>query len=72
MEKNMTGTIAQNIMSLTKSEQEQLFSIVNDHADLLSKVIPQVPLLEYITTGVAIDSINDPLIQAYKAWKSQK
>ena len=68
----MTGTIAQNVMSLTKSEQEQLFSIVNDHADLLIKVIPQVPLLEYIATGVAIDSINDPLIQAYNAWKNQK
>ena len=68
----MPGTIAQNVMSLTKSEQEQLFSIVNDHADLLIKVIPQVPLLEYIATGVAIDSINDPLIQAYNAWKNQK
>ena len=67
----MTSTIAQNVMSLTKSEQEQLFSIVNDHADLFVKVMPQIPLLEYIVTGVAIDAINDPLVHAYNAWKSQ-
>lgn len=65
----MNGTLAQNLMSLNISEQDRLFHILSQHADLLSKVIPNVSLLEYIATGQAINAVNDPTIRAYDMWK---
>ena len=67
----MTGTLAQNVMNLNESEQQQLFSLITDHADLFIKVIPQIPLLEYIATGSTINAGNDPLIHAYSVWKTK-
>jgi len=67
----MTGTLAQNVMSLSKSEQEQLFGLLNNHANLLNKVIPHIPLLEYIAAGVIVDTATDPMVQAFNAWKNK-
>jgi|LakMenEpi03Aug12_release.lakeMendotaPanAssembly.Ray.scaffolds.fasta_scaffold4476779_2 hypothetical protein len=68
----MTGNnLTQNVMQLGKQDRERLFQVLTDHADLLIKVIPNVPLLEYIVTGSTPGSNNSDLIQAYEAWKTQ-
>jgi hypothetical protein len=68
----MTGNnLTQNVMQLGKQDRERLFRVLTDHADLLIKVIPNVPLLEYIVTGYTSGSNNSDLIQAYEVWKNQ-
>ena len=63
----MIDIIDHNIQNLTASEQEQLFQMLTDHARILIKLIPDAPLLKYITSGYTTN--NDPVIQAYDAWK---
>ena len=63
----MIDTLNQNIQNLTASEQEQLFQMLTDHARILIKLIPDAPLLKYITSGYTTN--DDPVIQAYDAWK---
>jgi hypothetical protein len=67
----MTGNLTQNVMQLSKHDLERLFQVLTDHADLLTKVIPNVPLLEYIVTGHTLGSNNNAVIQAYEIWKNQ-
>jgi protein gp37 len=67
----MTGNLTQNVMQLSKQDRERLFQVLTDHADLLAKVIPNVPLLEYIVTGNTVDANNNAVIQAYVIWKTQ-
>jgi hypothetical protein len=67
----MTGSLTQNVMQLSKQDREKLFQVLTDHADLLTKVIPNVPLLEYIVTGSTLGSNNNAIIQAYEVWKNQ-
>jgi len=62
------NTLDQNVMNLNKRDQDRLFRLLRDNADLLIKVIPNLPLLEYIQTGT-IDSSEHEIIQAYMAWK---
>ena len=62
------NTLDQHVMNLNKREQDRLFKILRDNADILVKVIPNIPLLEYIQTGT-IDSSEHVIIQAYMAWK---
>ena len=62
------NTLDQNVMNLDKRDQDRLFRLLTDNADILIKVIPNIPLLEYIQTGT-IDSSDHAIIQAYMAWK---
>lgn len=55
-------------MNLNNREQDRLFRLLRDNADILVKVIPNIPLLEYIQTG-KINSSKHEIIQAYMAWK---
>jgi len=64
----MIETLTQNISKLTAIEQSQLFKMLSDNANILIKVIPNAPLLEYIVNGHT-DNTN-PIIQAYATWKS--
>ena len=63
----MIDTLNQNIQNLSQSEQEQLFKLLSENANILIKLIPDAPLLKYITSGYTTN--NDPVIQAYDAWK---
>jgi hypothetical protein len=63
----MIDTINHNIQNLTASEQDQLFHMLTNHAGILIKLIPDAPLLRYIVSGYTTN--NDPVIQAYTAWK---
>lgn len=64
----MIDILTQNISELSKKDQEQLFKVLSENASILIKVIPTAPLLKYIMTGYT-DS-NNPIIQAYSAWKN--
>jgi hypothetical protein len=66
----MANTIEQNALNLNKQEIDQLFRLLTDNANILVKVIPNVPLLEYIATRTDSPS-NNPIIQAYSAWKAK-
>ena len=64
----MIDIINYNIQNLTASEQEQLFQMLTDHARILIKLMPDAALLKYIVSGYTTN--DDPVIQAYTAWKS--
>jgi hypothetical protein len=63
----MIDTINHNIQNLSASEQHQLFQMLTDHARILIKLVPDAPLLKYIVSGRTTN--DDPVIQAYTAWK---
>ena len=63
----MINILTQNVMNLNKEEQHQLFGIIDKNSVLLSKVIPNAPLLEYIVNN--IDPGGNPIVAAYQSWK---
>lgn len=63
----MLDLLTQNILSLSKTEQAQLFRMLSDHANILIKVVPNSPLLIGIVRGVPVD--DSAITQAYNAWK---
>ena len=63
----MIDTLTQNALALTENEQASLFRMLTDYAAILIKIVPNAPLLAYIVSG--IPQGNDPIIQAYDAWK---
>jgi hypothetical protein len=63
----MIDIINHNIQNLSASEQDQLFNMLTNHASILIKLMPNAPLLKYIVSGYTTN--NDPVIQAYTAWK---
>ena len=63
----MIDTLTQNALALTENEQASLFRMLTDHAVILIKIVPNLPLLAYIVSG--IPQGNDPIIQEYDAWK---
>ena len=65
----MTGNLIQNVMQLSRAEQDRLFRMLTDNADILAKLIPNLPLVDYILTGYSPVG-NTPLIQAYEVWKN--
>ena len=64
----MIDYITHNAMQLTADEQDQLFKVVTENAELFDKVMPDYPLIKLILHGTT-DS-NHEIIQAYVAWKS--
>jgi hypothetical protein len=65
----MANTIEQNALNLNKQDLDCLFTLLTDNIDILIKVMPGIPLLDYIANGTIING-NTPLIQAYDAWKT--
>lgn len=63
----MIDTLTQNALQLTKDERASLFRMLTDYAAILTKIIPNAPLLDYIVTGTS--QSNDPIIRAYNDWK---
>ncbi len=58
-------------MSLSKQEQDHLFRLLTDNANILAKVIPNIPLLDYIITGNTTLANSSEVIKAYDAWKNK-
>jgi hypothetical protein len=65
------NTIEQNVLNLNQREIDRLFRLLTDNADILTKVIPNVPFLEYIANGTVFNNDANPTIQAYQAWKNK-
>jgi hypothetical protein len=65
----MIDILTQNVSALTKDEQDSLFRMLTDYAVILTKIIPNAPLLDYIVTG--IPQSDDPIIRAYVVWKTK-
>ena len=65
----MANTIEQNALNLNKQEIDCLFKLLTDNIDILIKVMPGIPLLDYIANETTTN-INNPIIQAYNAWKN--
>jgi hypothetical protein len=65
----MIDILTQNVLNLSKDEQASLFRMLTDYASILIKVMPTAPLLAYIVSGLPVN--DDPIIQAYDAWKSK-
>jgi hypothetical protein len=65
----MANTIEQNALNLNKQEIDCLFKLLTDNINILIKVMPGIPLLDYIANGTTNNSDN-PIIQAYDAWKN--
>ena len=63
----MIDILTQNALALTKDEQASLFRMLTDYSAILIKIMPNASLLAYIVSGLPQD--NDPIIQAYDAWK---
>ena len=55
------------VMNLTEQEQQKLFQLVTDNAELLIKVMPDMPLLQHIMNNTESDN---QLIQSYSSWKN--
>jgi hypothetical protein len=64
-------TINYAISNLTNSEKEALFELVTNHASLVDKLLPGLPLLQHIKSKTP-QADNDPLLEAYLAWKNKK
>jgi hypothetical protein len=64
----MIDILTQNAMELNSSEKDQLFKLLSENARILLKLVPDSALLKYIVSGYTTN--NDPLIQAYDAWKN--
>jgi hypothetical protein len=65
----MANTIEQNALNLNKQEIDCLFKMLTENIDILIKVMPGLPLLDYIANRTIITS-SSPIIQAYDAWKN--
>jgi hypothetical protein len=63
----MIDILTQNVLNLDQHEQDTLFRVLTENAELLIKVIPTAPLLAYIVSGST--DTNHSIIQAYDAWK---
>ena len=59
--------ITKNVLTLTAEEQDLLFKILTNHADLMSKILPDLPLLDFIRTGNT--PYDHEIIEAYTKWR---
>lgn len=62
--------LSMNFMSMSPAQQEQSFQEIHTNIHLYSQMMPDLPLIKYIThgeTAVPRDQ-HGPIINAYKAW----
>ena len=62
-------TITQTIIGLPQDEKHALFQIISEHAELLDKIMPGLPLIGH-ATGQQV--LTHPLATEYTAWLNAK
>ena len=62
-------TITEAIGKLTATETHVLFNLVRDHADLIDKLVPGLPLIVHALGQQALDH---PLTKQYDRWLNAK
>lgn len=61
-------SLTSNLMALSEAERNTLFQLINDHADLLNKVFPELPLINHVLNNTGNE--ENPLIYTYNRWKN--
>ena len=59
----------QIMMNLNSQEKATLFSLLTDHADIVEKLIPGAPLINYIKYN---DAFADAIVAEYESWKATR
>lgn len=62
-------TITQAVYNLTDAEKQILFQLVTDHADLLNKIIPGLPLVGHV---IGQEKSTHPFAKQYDSWLNAK
>lgn len=62
-------TITQAVNGLTDDEKRTLFQLITDHAALLDKIIPGLPLVGHV---LGKESLVHPLAAHYNSWLNAK
>lgn len=62
-------TITQAVYNLTDAEKQTLFQLVADHADLLNKIMPGLPLVSHV---IEQEKSTHPLAKQYDSWLNAK
>jgi hypothetical protein len=66
----MLDFLSHQIMTnLDAQEKATLFSLLTDHVDIVEKLIPGAPLINYIKYN---DAFADPIVAEYESWKSKR
>ena len=60
--------IGKNILNLSAEERDRLFRLLNDNADLFSKIMPGNRLLEFIATNRPAET--DAMVAVFQDWKN--
>lgn len=63
------NTVMQNLMSLNKDDRNRFFKMITENADILIKLLPASPLLQYIVNG-NVNAGDNAIIQIYVNWKN--
>ena len=59
----------QIMTNLDSKEKATLFTLLTVYADIVEKIIPGAPLINYIKYN---DAFDDPIVPEYEAWKSKR
>ena len=58
-------TITEAVGKLTATETQILFSLVRDHAELIDKLVPELPLIVH---ALGQQTLDHPLAEQYDRW----
>lgn len=64
-----TETLTQAVMQLTATERHQLFELLTNHATLLDRLLPGLPIIMHITKQQRLDHF---LAVEYDQWSNTK
>jgi hypothetical protein len=64
-----TQTITEAVATLTPGQQQVLFHLVSDHAELFNKIVPGLPLVMH---ALGQQTFNHPLAELYDSWLNAK
>jgi hypothetical protein len=59
--------LTQATSGLSLEDQQKLFQLITDNAELFNKVMPDMPLIRHILNNTDSDH---PLVQLYVQWKN--
>lgn len=63
------GSITYETMALSQEERYALFKMLKENASIINKLVPNMPLIQYILTGHTAST--NAIIEAYKAWETE-
>ena len=58
-------TITEAVGKLTATETQTLFSLIRDHAELIDKLVPELPLIVHV---MGQQTLDHPLAEQYNRW----